>query len=56
MSARELARMVAEILRAEKETYMEWMEKEELAETFVANGSLWSICVNAVSGEIVRSE
>ncbi len=29
MSARELARMVAEILRAEKETYMEWMEKEE---------------------------
>ncbi len=34
----------------------EWMEKEELAETFVANGSLWSICVNAVSGEIVRSE
>ena len=34
----------------------EWMEKEELAETFVANGSVWSICVNAVSGEIVRSE
>ena len=34
----------------------EWMEKEELAEAFVANGSVWSICVNAVSGEIVRSE
>lgn len=29
MSARELAHMVAEILRAEKETYMEWMENEE---------------------------
>ena len=34
----------------------EWLENEELAETFVANGSAWSICVNAVSGEIVRSE
>lgn len=34
----------------------EWMEKEELAEAFVTNGSVWSICVNAVSGEIVRSE
>lgn len=34
----------------------EWMENEELAEAFVANGSTWSICVNAVSGEIVRSE
>ena len=33
-----------------------WMENEELAEAFVANGSSWSICVNAVSGEIVRSE
>ena len=33
-----------------------WMENEELAEAFVANGSTWSICVNAVSGEIVRSE
>lgn len=33
-----------------------WMENEELAEVFVANGSSWSICVNAVSGEIVRSE
>lgn len=33
-----------------------WMENEELAEAFVANGSVWSICVNAVSGEIVRSE
>ena len=32
-----------------------WMENEELAEAFVANGSSWSICVNAVSGEIVRS-
>ena len=34
----------------------EWLENEGLAETFVANGSAWSICVNAVSGEIVRSE
>ena len=34
----------------------EWMENEELAEAFVANDSTWSICVNAVSGEIVRSE
>ena len=33
-----------------------WMENEELAEAFVADGSVWSICVNAVSGEIVRSE
>lgn len=33
-----------------------WMENEELAEAFVANGSTWSICVDAVSGEIVRSE
>ena len=33
-----------------------WMENEELAEAFVANGSTWSICVNAVSGAIVRSE
>ena len=33
-----------------------WMENEELAEAFVADGSIWSICVNAVSGEIVRSE
>lgn len=33
-----------------------WMENEELAEAFVANGSTWSICLNAVSGEIVRSE
>ncbi len=33
-----------------------WMEDEELAEAFVANGSTWSICVNTVSGEIVRSE
>ena len=33
-----------------------WMENEELAEAFVANGASWSICVNAVSGEIVRSE
>ena len=33
-----------------------WLENEELAEAFVANGSVWSICVNAVSGEIVRSE
>ena len=29
MSVRELAHIVAEILRAEKETYMEWMENEE---------------------------
>lgn len=33
-----------------------WMENEELAEAFVSDGSIWSICVNAVSGEIVRSE
>lgn len=33
-----------------------WMENEELAEAFVENGFTWSICVNAVSGEIVRSE
>lgn len=32
-----------------------WMENETLTEA-VANGSTWSICVNAVSGEIVRSE
>ncbi len=32
-----------------------WMENEALTEA-VANGSTWSICVNAVSGEIVRSE
>ena len=33
-----------------------WMENEELAEVFVEKGAVWSICVNAVSGEIVRSE
>ena len=33
-----------------------WMENEELAEAFVVNGSAWNICVNAVTGEIVRSE
>ena len=33
-----------------------WMENEELAEAFMKNGSIWSVCVNAVSGEIVRSE
>ena len=33
-----------------------WLENEELAEAFVANGAVWSICVNAVSGEIARSE
>ena len=33
-----------------------WLENEELAEAFVVNGSAWSICVNAVTGEIVRSE
>lgn len=33
-----------------------WMENEELAEVFMKNGSIWSVCVNAVSGEIVRSE
>lgn len=32
-----------------------WMENETLTEA-VANGFTWSICVNAVSGEIVRSE
>lgn len=33
-----------------------WTKNEELAEAFMENGSIWSICVNAVSGEIVRSE
>ena len=33
-----------------------WTKNEELAEAFTENGSIWSICVNAVSGEIVRSE
>lgn len=33
-----------------------WMKNEELAEAFMKNGSIWSVCVNAVSGEIVRSE
>ena len=33
-----------------------WMENQELTQAFAANGSIWSICVNAVSGEIVRSE
>lgn len=33
-----------------------WMENEELSEAFAEEGSTWSICVNAVSGEIVRSE
>lgn len=29
-----------------------WMENE----AFLANGAVWSVCVNAVSGQIVRSE
>ena len=33
-----------------------WQENEEMSEAFVKNGATWSICVNAVSGEIVRSE
>lgn len=33
-----------------------WMENEELAEAFAEEGAVWNICVNAVSGEIVRSE
>lgn len=33
-----------------------WMENEEMAEAFGTNGSTWSICLNAVTGEIVRSE
>ncbi len=33
-----------------------WTKNEELAEAFTENESIWSICVNAVSGEIVRSE
>ena len=33
-----------------------WMENEELAEAVVENRFTWNICVNAVSGEIVRSE
>ncbi len=33
-----------------------WMENEELAEAVVENRFTWSICVNAVSGKIVRSE
>lgn len=32
-----------------------WLEKEEAAEA-VTNGAAWSVCVNAESGEIVRSE
>lgn len=33
----------------------EWIENEELSEAFVMDGAAWSICVNAVSGEIIRS-
>lgn len=33
-----------------------WLEKEEMTEAFGTNGSTWSVCVNAVTGEIVRSE
>jgi hypothetical protein len=32
------------------------VENEELGEAFWENDSTWSICVNAVSGELVRSE
>jgi hypothetical protein len=32
------------------------VENEELGEAFWKNNSTWSICVNAVSGELVRSE
>jgi hypothetical protein len=32
------------------------VENEELGEAFWANNSTWSICVNAVLGELVRSE
>ena len=33
-----------------------WIENEELAEAVMENKFTWSICVNAVSGQIVRSE
>lgn len=33
-----------------------WMEKKEFAEAVAENNATWSICINAVSGEIVRSE
>ncbi len=33
-----------------------WLENEELSEAFTTNGAASSICVNAVSGEIVRVE
>lgn len=33
-----------------------WMENEKLVEAFASDGASWSICVNAVSGELVRSE
>lgn len=33
-----------------------WIENETLTEAFAANGAVWSICVNAESGELVRSE
>lgn len=33
-----------------------WMDNEELVEAFASDGASWSICVNAVSGELVRSE
>ena len=33
-----------------------WMEKKEFAKAVVENNATWSICINAVSGEIVRSE
>ena len=33
-----------------------WMDKKEFTEAVVENNATWSICINAVSGEIVRSE
>ena len=33
-----------------------WAEDEGLVEAFAGTGAAWSICVDAVSGEIIRSE
>ena len=33
-----------------------WLENDELMEAVAEDRFTWSICVNAVSGEIVRSE
>lgn len=33
-----------------------WIENEELTEQFGMEGAAWNICINAISGEIVRVE